>query len=206
MKHLVIGYHASSYFSVKSLYRGEFDLSKSCSEGWLGRALYFWEQDERQAWTWAKKQHKDDGAVLKAQLDLSDGVLDLTIRETIYGYRKFIVALEKRKVIHTDSLNREAIERFGDALWLSLYIRSFEKETGSTIKAIRAIVLTGDIAYDEVRSNGYATMTAYHPKKENDYGPESRVVTRIHIIIALLCKESITNQEILPRSQQGDSL
>lgn len=197
MKHLIIGYHGASRDSVEKPVRQEFNLSKSAPGNWLGPGLYFWEQDEYKAWQWLKDTKTQSPAVLKAQINLSLGTFDLTTRRPIYNYRKFLRQYMTQGRIAEKFANLIGEQPFGDHLWVPFFIRSYEKESDIRIHAIRASVLTGDKAYQEFKEQGEKTLTAYSPSPDSVSYAESRIVTRMSIIVALLSKKPIEKEEIL---------
>src|SRR5437879_4037246 len=71
----VIGYHGTSAGGAKKILRNGFRASDSDAE-WLGRGIYFFEEDEGRARDWAKAIHADAPAVLGAAIDVGS-VLDL---------------------------------------------------------------------------------------------------------------------------------
>lgn len=195
MKHLIIGYHGASKELLQELSQGEFDLEKSNSDGWLGPGLYFWEQDEFQAWKWAKKRYPNDCAVFKAQINLSNSTLDLTTREAIADYRSFVKGFMADKTRREEFEKIKSKDAFGDKFWLPLLTRSYEEASGKKILALRAVVLTGDIAYSDYDASGESSLTAYTDTSDSANPIGSRVVTRMNIIVALLSKVPIEYHE-----------
>lgn len=71
----VIGYHGTSQSRASDILATGFRESSNRYD-WLGRGVYFFEEDATRAWQWARQRFPDEPAVIGAALDLSN-VLDL---------------------------------------------------------------------------------------------------------------------------------
>ena len=77
----VVGYHGTSRKHARNILRRGFKPSGNDWD-WLGRGIYFFEEDLERAQEWAREHHVDDPAVIAAVIDLG-GVLDLNQRGTL---------------------------------------------------------------------------------------------------------------------------
>lgn len=66
----VVAFHGTKRSTARRLVAGEaFDASTN-DDDWLGHGIYFWEYAPQQAWSWADKRYKGDGAVVGASIRL----------------------------------------------------------------------------------------------------------------------------------------
>ena len=148
MKHLVIGYHGTDSTASRAMRRDGFDKSRVESPGWLGPGLYFWEQDEQKAWYWAAtRKGLRNAAVLRAQLDLSEDVLDLTTTKWKSAYAEFLSESAKLQ----QNLQQAGIpKRSDDRFWLPVFMKAVANTEGiGDWGAVRSVVLEGDRAYHQ---------------------------------------------------------
>lgn len=82
---IVVGFHACQREFADALVRGDVaiaDWKPSANPyDWLGKGIYFWEQNKRPALEWAAKQVKGKAAVVQAEIELGE-CLDLA--DTVY--------------------------------------------------------------------------------------------------------------------------
>lgn len=91
MPRKVIGYHGTLLSHAEAMARDEFDGGKDRGKQhrWLGRGLYFFEDNPELATSWALRRaakEKQEAGVLRAEIDLSS-CLDLTRA----GWRQIVI-------------------------------------------------------------------------------------------------------------------
>lgn len=197
MKHLVVGYHGTDASSAKSILDNGFDRSRVERPGWLGPGLYFWEQDEQKAWKWAERK-KNRGTpkpvVLRAQLNLSAAVLDLTTTKWKSEYSSFLRGLGDTTLKRLAKGSEKV--PVTDGAWLPVFMRAVMTTEGlEKWRAVRAVVLEGDGAYrkDTTRS---LTALPKAPMAVPD-GVYSRVVSKVSVVVSVLEPEAILRFEHL---------
>lgn len=193
MRHIVTGYHGTDAGSAASIDGGEF---KPGEKGWFGPGIYFWEQDKGRALRWADKVVKAPlPAVVQAELNLSNQVLDLTVESQAKAYEKFISDL---KVNFPQQYTKAFVaakesDNFADSVWVALYRKALAAgQTPRRVDSLRAVVL---------EASGYTgTMlaTAAHLKDANGRVARSRVVTKIAIMVVVYDAALISNVSISP--------
>lgn len=190
MRHLIVGYHGTTIENAERLKTGIFDLSKSSPGGWLGRGLYFWEQDISKARWWNKRN--GDGktsAILQAQIDLTQNIIDFTLSDEVESFQKFISDVHKNPRIF-GRLKQEAKGRaYDDAIWLEAYAKALKNVYG-----YRAIVLRGARAYTK---DSVKDLTLKNLSTQRATNAHSRLVTKISLIVALRTSEPIQQTEIV---------
>jgi len=180
MRHIVTGYHGTDAASAASIVRGGFRAS---GHGWFGSAIYFWEQDKGRALRWAKSVRKSvKPAVIQAEIDLSSGVLDLTIGEVVADYRDFVLSMAERFPAEYDEALEFADQNdgFADSVWIELFRRMLAASSEpEDVDSVRAFVLE---ARDYQRLRVATAVTVRHGPRTM---ARSRVVTRIAIMVAV---------------------
>ncbi len=70
----VFGFHACQREFAEALVRGDIPLAEwKPSENrydWLGKGIYFWEQNKRRAQQWAANNVKGEAAIIRAEIEL----------------------------------------------------------------------------------------------------------------------------------------
>jgi hypothetical protein len=78
----IIGYHGTAKAIAANLVDGApFDASTN-DDDWLGHGIYFWEYAPQQAWSWARRRHGPEAAVVGAMIRLGR-CLDLLDPENV---------------------------------------------------------------------------------------------------------------------------
>jgi hypothetical protein len=101
MRRLVRGFHGTSRNAARAIESSGFDLRRG-KGNWLGCGACFWEEDEARARIYAEKHHAESPCTIVAQLDLSDGGLDLVQQAERARFRLYAEQLLKDEEIRAE--------------------------------------------------------------------------------------------------------
>lgn len=168
----VTGFHGTSRQAAEEIIEQGFRPSRNVYD-WLGDGIYFFQDGLERARGWAKQEHGDDGAVLRAKISL-DGCMDLLDR------RWFSVLSEAHDTVIT--LHRRAGLRLptqqGGAHGMDRLVINMAAEAlsddGQPIRSVRGIFQEGRPAF-----------------------PGSALFDQAHIQIAVRDPAAITTLELL---------
>lgn len=158
----VVGYHGCDERIGRRILDGEEMMMSERAYDWLGKGVYFWENDYQRALEWAKEKEKigdyNKAFVIGALIDLGN-CLDLTLRENheflrsaYAGYRND--ALKDGKMLlenkdADDDANGDKLLRFLDCAVINYLHSMLGKKNG--FDTVRGMFVEGKSVYDGAR-------------------------------------------------------
>jgi hypothetical protein len=160
LRFLVRAYHGTSRAAADTVVAdGRFGHG---SGDRFGTGTYFFEENAERAWNWARMWHGTDAAVVVAQLDLTDGGLDLTQkagRELVLGVLGAIDveeiqrrANERDRAGFVDAVALELLDPNGEIQWIRVLVFDTGREYDRAEPGPATITLTPDLRQRDLRS------------------------------------------------------
>lgn len=144
---VVVGFHGTDIRTANGLLSGELTWEESSNKyDWLGRGIYFWQDDEQRAWEFAKEPrrgwHPDDAAVIEAHIELGN-CLDLVGRRymTLLSQAYQILEEQVSKEGRTLPSNRGLLHD------LDAFVVDYVADIWLKADTVRAVFLEGDEVY-----------------------------------------------------------
>ncbi|MGF7054762.1 hypothetical protein GGC47_003966 [Bosea sp. OAE752] len=154
---MVVGYHGCEASTGRKILAGDEMLLSEKQYDWLGKGVYFWENDPQRAKEWADekvaKGHYTEPFVIGALIDLGN-CLDLTLRENhdflivaYDGYYEDAKRTGKDILVNkdvADDKNADKLLRFLDCAVIN-YLHSTLGASG--FDSVRGMFVEGDSVY-----------------------------------------------------------
>ena len=158
---LIFGFHGCDRSLCDSLVnnkRKKLDYSEN-NYDWLGKGMYFWENDPKRAFDWAimlqkrvqnAKQKIKNPAVLGAVICLGN-CLDFTEQENLLKIKKHYEELKKEAEekgieLPKNSGGKDLYKRELDCLVINSYIK-IQKDSGNEYDSVRGVFFEGNELY-----------------------------------------------------------
>lgn len=173
---VVIGFHGCTKEIAHKVLNRECDLAPSNNDyDWLGPGIYFWEANPSRAVQWAKQNHKDNGAVIGAFIQLGH-CLNLLDSRCLGELRDAYILLEALVSSKKMPLPKNTAIKNG----FDLLNRKLDCAVINTLHEVRE--KRNELAYDTVRGVFW---------EGNDLYPNAGFKEKNHVQIAVRNSENI---------------
>lgn len=183
MKFTIVGYHGTDEAAAQKIIEDGFAYDQD-SDQWFGPGAYFWENDRFQAWWWVcnslSDARRDEPAILRARVEMTEEDLDLTTGEGRAALRKFVRGVlddEAQRDLYRTWSEDQCAQR-DDAYFLALYDTLIQRDS-----TVRVFVTFG--------SGGYRATTERLDFQEGDLKIKSRIVSNGCTVIKVRSDNSI---------------
>lgn len=141
----VIGYHGTSGAKADEIIRVGFKTSANRYD-WLGRGIYFFEEDESRAARWAREHWPKDPAIVGAAIDLTN-VVDLFDHDAAAALRDLARVTDESFTKRRTALPRNKGGRHDfDCLIVNLFCEALE-QNGSHAPVVRGSFEEGELIH-----------------------------------------------------------